>query len=68
MVQGKEVRRLGSISITAEPNGFAVWLEKEGDIALRGCRLMWKEALGMAREIAISMGAESGLSVFSDGE
>ncbi len=59
------VTLIASISITAEPNGRAVWLTKDGKTTIHGCRLSQKEAMLVARDLAASLGATSGLYHFN---
>lgn len=60
---------IATISITAEPNGRAVWLQRNGGtLKLIGCRLTEKEAFQVAKEMAIELGATTGFSNFINEE
>jgi len=60
---------IARISITAEPNGRAVWLQRNGgELKLIGCQLTEKEAYQVAKEMAMELGVTSGFSSFINEE
>jgi len=60
---------IARISITAEPNGRAVWLQRNGgELKLIGCQLTEKEAYQIAREMAVELGVTGGFYHFNGEE